>query len=87
MRFITFVLKSLARRRFRSVVTILGVALAVGAVVALVGISRDFTDSFAHLYDSRGVDLVVVRAGVTERLTSTLDETLGDRIRNLPDVR
>lgn len=87
MRFLTFIVKNLVRRPMRSCLTMAGVALAVGAVVALVGISRGFVDSFVHLYDERGVDLVVVRAGVTERLTSALDEGLGEQIRQVPGVK
>ncbi len=87
MRFLTFVTKNLLRRPFRSVLTMMGIALAVGAMVALVGISNGFVESFIQLYQGRGVDLVVVRAGVSERLTSALEESLGDKIRALPGVR
>jgi len=87
MRFLTFVTKNLVRRPFRSVLTVIGIALAVGAMVALVGISNGFVESFIQLYQGRGVDLVVVRAGVAERLTSALEESIGDKIRALPGVR
>ncbi|HEY4309671.1 MAG TPA: ABC transporter permease [Pirellulales bacterium] len=87
MRFFTFVIKNLVRRRFRSLLTIAGIGLAVGAMIALVGISRGFVDSFLELYQGRGIDLVVVRSGVAERLTSALDESLGDKIRQLPGVK
>jgi putative ABC transport system permease protein len=87
MRFLTFVIKNLVRRRFRSLLTIMGIALAVGAMMALVGISRGFVDSFIELYQGRDIDLVVVRAGVAERLTSALDESLGGKIRQVPGVK
>ena len=70
MRFFTFILKNIARRRFRSTFTVVGVAMAVGAVVALVGISSGFEQSFLGLYQQRGIDMVVIRAHVTERLSS-----------------
>lgn len=87
MRFLSFVLRNLTRRPVRSALTVSGMALAVGAVVALVGISYGFQRSFLDMYEQRGVDLVVVRAGASQRLTSALDETLADRIRALPGVR
>ncbi len=87
MRFLTFIIKNLVRRRFRSLLTIAGIGLAVGAMIALVGISRGFVDSFVELYEGRGIDLVVVRAGVAERLTSALDESIGDKIEKLPGVK
>lgn len=87
MHFITFIFKNLLRRPGRSVLTGSGVALAVGAVVALVGMSRGFENSFKQLYEGRDVALVVVRAGVTERLTSSIDEAVGKQIAAIPGVR
>jgi len=86
MRLTTFILKNLLRRPVRSLLTGIGVALAVGAVVALLGISQGFERSFTQLLEQRGVDMVVVRAGKTERLTSSLDESIGRRLAELPDV-
>lgn len=86
MRFTTFIFKNLLRRPVRSLLTSIGVALAVGAVVALLGISQGFERSFAQLLEQRGVDLMVVRAGKTERLTSSLDESIGQRLAGLPGV-
>ena len=65
----------------RSVPTIVAMAVAVGAVVSLVGISSGFEDSFMDLYRSAGIDIVVVRAGVQERINSTLDAKLAKDIR------
>lgn len=86
MRFTTLVLKNILRRPTRSALTVSGVAVAVAAVVALVGISRGFEKSLRDIYDARGVDLIVVRAGSIQRYSSVLDEGLGDRIAALPGV-
>lgn len=86
MWFVTFVIKSLLRQPARSSFTAIGIGLAVAATVSLVGISRGFEQSYLELYSKRGVDLVVQRSGRTEQVTSTLDERIGDRIRELPDV-
>lgn len=87
MRFFGFVLKNVTRRPVRSLLTVLGVAVAIGAVVALVGISSGFANSFRELHVQRGVDLVVVRSGRTERLTSSLRMELGEKIRKVEGVR
>lgn len=87
MRLFTVVVKNCSRRRTRSLLTVSGIAVAVGAVVALVGIARGFERSLLSAYESRGVDLMVVRAGSMQRLSSTLEESLGQRIRALPGVR
>jgi putative ABC transport system permease protein len=87
MRFHTFLLKNLLRRKVRTLLTLCGVGVAVAAVVALVGIARGFETSFNDLYSKRGVDLIVVRAGTAQRENSSLPESAGERIRQLPGVR
>lgn len=87
MRFLLIVLKNTIRRPLRSILTVIAIAIAVGSVVSLVGIASGFEETFLSLYKSAGVDLIVVRAGAKQRLTSTLEESLGDQIRRLPGVR
>jgi putative ABC transport system permease protein len=86
MRLTTVVLRNILRRPARSALTVAGVAIAVAAVVALVGISRGFERSLRMVYESRGVDLMVIRAGSTQRFSSVLDEGLGQKIAAVPGV-
>ena len=87
MRFSTIVLKNAIRRPIRSILTALAITVAVGTVVAMVGVSYGFERTFLDLYRGSGIGLIVVRARSTQRMTSTLDERLGDQIRALPGVR
>ena len=87
MWFSTIVLKNSIRRPLRSALTIIAIATAIGAVVALVGIASGFERTFADLYKGAGIDMVVVRAGARQRLNSTLDQAMGDKIAKLPSVR
>jgi putative ABC transport system permease protein len=87
MRFFQVILKNVLHRKSRSVLTTVGVAIAVTAVVALVGIADGFQRSFRELYEKRGVDLMVVRAGSSERLASSIPQQVGEQIRRLPGVR
>ena len=87
MRFYTFVLKNVVRRRVRSSLTVIGMAVAVGAVVALVGISSGFERSFLDIYQRQKVDIIVQQRGVKQRLTSVLDAKLGDEIAKIPGVK
>jgi putative ABC transport system permease protein len=87
MWFTTFVLRNLLRRPLRSLLTAFAVAIAIGAVIALVGIANGFEHTFLTLYANAGVDMVVVRKGARERINSTLDETLGERIKQVEGVR
>lgn len=83
----TIIWKNLRRRPARTLLTVAGIAVAVAAVVALVGVADGFYRSFLDLYTRRGCDLVVQHTGGMQRLSSGVDEKLGDRIRRLPGVR
>lgn len=75
------------RRRFpRSSLTTIGIASAVAAFVALVGLSRGIELSLSNLYMERGAQLVAVRARTVEILTATIDETVGEELRRAPGV-
>jgi putative ABC transport system permease protein len=87
MRFYQFILKNVLQRKARSALTMIGVAIAVTAVVALVGIADGFQRSFRELYEKRGVDLLVVRAGSSERLSSSIPQQVGTQIRGISGVR
>ncbi|MEM6980442.1 MAG: ABC transporter permease [Planctomycetota bacterium] len=86
MQFFTMSLRNVFRRPLRSSLTLIAVGLAVCAVVSLVGIATGFRDTFMDFYQGAGVDLLVVRSGSARRLTSTLDESLGDKIAAIDGV-
>lgn len=87
MRFYSFVLKNVFRRRVRSSLTVIGMAVAVGAVVALVGISSGFERSFMAIYKQQKVDIIVQQRGVKQKLTSVLEAKLEDEIAKIPGVK
>lgn len=87
MTLIGFAWKNLRRRPIRTGLTMLGVSVAVGVVVALVGLAGSFEQALLDLFQRRGVDLVVVRKGGLQQMNSVLDEKLAERIRQLPGVR
>jgi len=87
MRGWTMIARNLAQRRVRTALTVSGLAIGIAAVVALLGIAWGFERSFLAIYEAKGIDLVVVRAGVSDRLTSNLDAALGGKLRRMPGVR
>ncbi len=87
MYFWTLAFKNLQRRKLRTILTCLGIAVAIGAVVALVGIAKGFEKGFVEVFEARGIDLIVVEGGITEQLTSSLDQKVADRIRSLAGVK
>jgi putative ABC transport system permease protein len=86
MRFATLVYKNVLRRRLRSLLTVCGLATAVAAVVALVGIADGFARSFRDVYEGHGVDLVVSRRGAADRLSSAMDESFVRQIGGLEGI-
>jgi putative ABC transport system permease protein len=81
--FAGFAWKNLWRRRLRTVLTLGGIAMAIGAFVALVGFSRSFEHEWMRLYSTSGTDIVVVEKTFLE---TSVDESLGDKLRAMPIV-
>ncbi len=66
--------------------TVCGVAGAVAAMITLWNMAWGYANSSKDFYKARGVDIVVVRAGVSNRLTSSLRLELAKRIESVPGV-
>src|SRR5947207_519763 len=86
MYFASFILKNLTRRPIRTALTVLGLAVAVGSMIALLGISDNVERAITEAFEKRGVDLVVIKGGVPNQLDSELDETLADRVKEIDGV-
>ena len=86
MRFLSLIFKNLTRRPMRTALTLLAFATAIAAVVSLLGIAKGFTKSFADVYESHSVDVVVSRQGTADRLSSSIDEAFTAQIAELPGV-
>lgn len=86
MRFPEILVKNLLQRKARSLLTIGGVAVAVAATAILLSIAWGYSDSAVSYYAASHVDVLVVRAGVAERITSSLSASLAGRLRELPGV-
>lgn len=85
MTFSQFTLKNLFRRRTRSVLTIMGIGVGIGAVVALLGLAWGLEESWNDAYRARGTDLVV-RKSAGGLMAQPFDDKVADRLRQLPDV-
>jgi len=81
--FTGFVLKNLRRRRLRTLLTLSGIGMAIGAFVGLVGFSSGFEQQWMRIYSSSGTDLTVIQGTF---LNTTLNESATAKLRNLPVV-
>ena len=87
MRLMTLTIRNLVRRPTRTALTTCGLAVAIGTVVALVGVVRSYEQSVRGYYASQGIDLVVFRQAGIYRSSSTLPQSLGPRIASLSGVK
>lgn len=83
MSLLRLALGNILRRRLRSLLTLVGVAVGIAAFVSLVGFSNSFEEEWLKLYRATGTDLVVVRG---TSVNSAIDEAAGERLRALPEV-
>ncbi len=87
MPFFAFIWRNLFRRPVRSLLTIVGLSVAVAAVIALVGVSDGFSRQFQDLYDHRQIDLVVQKVGSSAELNNGLPVSMTKSIENIPHVK
>jgi putative ABC transport system permease protein len=86
MLFVEVIAKNITRRKTRTLLTAAGLAAAVAATTTLLNVAWAFARSATDSYKSRNVDIVVVRAGVAERITSSLGASLATRLSQLPEI-
>lgn len=79
--------KNLWRRPARSALTVCGLAIAVAAVVALVGVSDSLENSYLDLYTRPGSDLVVQRRGGAVQISKGIELSFGEKLRKIAGVR
>src|ERR1017187_1987425 len=86
MLFVTLVCKNLLRRSTRSVLTIVGIAVGIAAVVALTSIAWGFETSWVHAYTARGTDLVVTKVMSESPIPAPFDQHRASEILDVPHV-
>jgi len=81
--FAGFAWKNLWRRRLRTLLTLIGIGMAIGAFVALVGFSRSFEHEWQRLYSYSGTDIAVVDKNF---MNSSVNQSLQGKLRAVPLV-
>lgn len=85
MTFLTIVVRSLLRRSVRTGLTLIGIAVGIAAVVALVGFSQGFEQSWATGMKACGTDIVVSNLG-NALAPKPFASSVRDRIANFHGV-
>ena len=86
MKFLSLPAKNLRRHRIRSVLTALGIAIALGGMLALVGLSRGVERNWVMFLEGKGTQILALRKGAIDTMTAALDESLGGQIRSVPGI-
>ena len=81
--FTGFAWKNLWRRRLRTLLTLCGIGMAIGAFVALVGFSRSFEHEWQKLYSTSGTDIAVVDKNF---MNTAVNQSLEGKLRAVPVV-
>jgi putative ABC transport system permease protein len=78
--------RNLKRRPARSILTAVGVAIAVGSFITLYGLSRSVYQNLQQSIEEHGADLTVRRSGTAELFGGTIAESVAPRIATIPGV-
>ena len=79
-------LRNLWRRRTRTALTTLGVAVGIAAIVALGGITQGMIEILTGMMTGSQAELMAIEADVSDMGYSSIDQRIGARIAALPDV-
>jgi len=74
------------RRKARSLLTMLGIAIGVAAVVALSAMAEGIAEGYAAFAGGSGGDLLVMQGDTVDLSVSSVDEQVGERIAQLAAV-
>lgn len=85
MTFFTIIVRGLLRRPVRTGLTLVGISIGIAAVVALVGVSRGFEQSWSKGMRARGTDIVVSSMG-SGLAPKAFDVSVRDRVAAVPGV-
>ena len=93
MLLLTLAIRNLARRRVRTLLTILGVALAISFTVGILSISEGLMSSFENSMAKQGADIIIVPKEAESfpypdvaALVGSFPETILDEIREVSNV-
>ena len=80
-------LRNLSRRPARTLVTLAGIGLGVGFIVALVAMTDGMTATFNQLASQGQMDLVAEQAKASDLSFSEIDDRVATRLRAHPEVK
>jgi putative ABC transport system permease protein len=80
------IFKNLLRRKGRTILTLVGIAIGVATIVALGAVAKGIRAGFAAMTQGSQADLILAQASGMSALVSSFDEAVADEVRALPEV-
>ncbi len=80
------IFKNLFRRKGRTILTLVGIAIGVAAIIALGSVAKGLRSGFSAMGQGSEADLVLSQAEGMSALISSLDEAVADGVRGLSGV-
>jgi putative ABC transport system permease protein len=82
-----FIFKTLFRRKTRTLLTVLGIAVGVSMIVALGAIGEGMRSGYASMFGGSGADLTLMQAGSYDITMSGVDEQAIADIAAVPGIK
>ena len=80
------IFRNLFRRKGRTILTLVGVAIGVAAIVALGAVARGMRAGFTAMTRGSQADLVLTQSETLSAMLSSVDETIADELRTWREV-
>ncbi len=87
MFFISIPIINLGRRPLRTFLTIMGIGVAVGSFIALIGMTRGLEKAWLNSLADRGTHMLATRKGAVEILTASIDDDMSDELGKAEGIR
>jgi ABC-type lipoprotein release transport system permease subunit len=80
------IFKNLFRRKGRTILTLVGIAIGVAAIVALGAVAQGLRAGFSSMTQGSQADLVLSQTEALTVLMSSIEESVADKMRAWPEV-
>lgn len=80
------IFKNLLRRKGRTILTLVGIAIGVATIVALGAVAKGVKAGFVAMTQGSQADLILTQTSGASALISSLDEAVADEVRVMPEV-
>ena len=80
------IFKNLARRKGRTILTVVGIGVGAAAIVALGAVAAGMRAGYTEMAQGSKADLILTQAGALDVTMGNVDETIAGQLRAWPEV-